>query len=55
VAWETEVSDVVSDVAVDQLASVSSAIDKLGLRLEKRRDYVEQIVIDHIEKQPDAN
>ena len=35
--------------------SVGDAIEKLGLRLERRRVPVEQLVIDHIERTPTEN
>ncbi len=42
-------------VAADPVASIISAVEKLGLKLESRKDYVEHIVVDHIEKQPTDN
>jgi uncharacterized protein (TIGR03435 family) len=35
--------------------TVSAALEKLGLKLEKSRAKVEQLVIDHVEKAPSAN
>ncbi len=35
--------------------TVSAALEKLGLKLEKSKSKVEQLVIDHVEKLPTAN
>jgi uncharacterized protein (TIGR03435 family) len=35
--------------------TVSAALEKLGLKLEKSKAKVEQLVIDHVEKLPTAN
>jgi len=36
-------------------ATVSAALDKLGLKLEKSRAKVGRLVIDHVEKMPTEN
>ena len=36
-------------------ASVSAALDKLGLKLEKSRAQVERLVVDHVEKDATEN
>jgi uncharacterized protein (TIGR03435 family) len=39
----------------DSGPSVSSALDKLGLKLEKTHAKVNRLVIDHVEKDPTEN
>jgi uncharacterized protein (TIGR03435 family) len=36
-------------------ATVSAALEKLGLRLEKSRAKVDRLVVDHVEKSPTEN
>jgi uncharacterized protein (TIGR03435 family) len=36
-------------------ATVSDALDKLGLKLEKSRAKVDRLIVDHVEKMPTEN
>jgi uncharacterized protein (TIGR03435 family) len=36
-------------------SSIFAEVEKLGLKLEPRRAPVDQLVIDHLEKEPTAN
>jgi uncharacterized protein (TIGR03435 family) len=36
-------------------ASIFAGVEKLGLKLESRKAPIDQLVIDHLEKDPTAN